>query len=169
MRIYSICSSCWFWLLCIARENIHVMHCVKLSCAICCGPIIPFISADNRCSQKATDETFFFSNIVPQNSQNNSGFWFKMERFCRKLAKKYSDVYVVSGPLYLPTEVEKGKTFVKYQVSDTKHYLLSSPSFSCFDSFVFRFLTDDNRLNCSSHFRNSVQLAFFDPPLITIV
>ena len=63
------------------------------------------------------DETFYLTNIVPQNFKNNSGFWYRMESYCRKLAKKYSDVYIVSGPLYLP-QVDQldGEKYVKYQV-----------------------------------------------------
>ncbi len=62
------------------------------------------------------DETFLFSNIVPQNAQNNKGIWLKVEKFCRKLARKYSNVYVISGPLYLATEREDGKKIVRYEV-----------------------------------------------------
>ena len=62
------------------------------------------------------NETFFLSNVVPQDLDNNANFWYRMEAYCRSLAKRYSDVYIVSGPLYLPKE-EDGKKIVKYEVS----------------------------------------------------
>ena len=61
------------------------------------------------------NETFHFTNIVPQDFKNNSGFWYQMESYCRKLTENYDDVYVVSGPLYLPAK-ENGEWFVKYKV-----------------------------------------------------
>jgi len=62
------------------------------------------------------NETFYLSNIVPQDLDNNANFWYRLEAYCRSLAKRYSDVYIVSGPLYLPKE-EDGKKIVKYEVS----------------------------------------------------
>lgn len=62
------------------------------------------------------NETFYLSNIVPQDLDNNCNFWYRLEAYCRSLAKRYSDVYIVSGPLYLPKE-EDGKKIVKYEVS----------------------------------------------------
>ena len=64
------------------------------------------------------DDTFYYTNIAPQNSQNNKGIWYKIECFCRKLAEKYSNVFVVSGPLFIAErDLSNGKTFMKYQVS----------------------------------------------------
>jgi len=63
------------------------------------------------------DDTFYYTNIVPQNAQNNKGIWYKIECFCRKLAEKYSNVFVVSGPLFLAErDLSSGKKFIKYQV-----------------------------------------------------
>lgn len=39
-----------------------------------------------------------------------------MENFCRSLTKTYPDVYVFTGPLYLPHQEADGKYYVKYQV-----------------------------------------------------
>ena len=45
-------------------------------------------------------------------------YWNRLEMYCRDLARRYSSVHVISGPLYLPSEPveEGGKKFVKYQV-----------------------------------------------------
>lgn len=67
--------------------------------------------------QKEMKETFFLSNIVPQDFQNNGGYWNLMEIYCRELAKKYQDVFIYSGPLFLPYKTEGGKKeIVQYQV-----------------------------------------------------
>lgn len=67
--------------------------------------------------QRAMDETFYLSNIVPQNFQNNAGFWNRFEIYCRELTKKFGDVRVISGPLTLSNVEEGGKKFVMYEVS----------------------------------------------------
>ena len=61
-------------------------------------------------------ESFFLSNIVPLNYKNNAGFWNRLEMYCRDLTKKYTNVYIVSGPVVVPEKGEDGKNIVKYQV-----------------------------------------------------
>ena len=56
-------------------------------------------------SQAALDETFKLSaNILPQELSNNGSDWLRLERWSRGLLKQYEDVYVISGPLFLPAE-----------------------------------------------------------------
>ncbi|NP_001090384.1 nuclease EXOG, mitochondrial [Xenopus laevis] len=73
-------------------------------------------AGDNKFSTEAMAETFYLSNIVPQNYENNAGFWNRMEMYCRDLTKRFEDVWVVSGPLELPTSHEDGKKRVTYEV-----------------------------------------------------
>lgn len=61
-------------------------------------------AGNNKHSQKAMDETFLLTNIVPQDIKNNGDFWNRLEIYCRELTQKYSDVRVISGPLWLPKE-----------------------------------------------------------------
>jgi endonuclease G len=42
--------------------------------------------------------------------------WAHLENFCRTLTKSFQDVYVYTGPLYLPHREADGKFYVKYQV-----------------------------------------------------
>jgi endonuclease G len=44
--------------------------------------------------------------MCPQNGSLNSGLWNKIERDCRKWAKKYGDVYIVCGPILLNKDHE---------------------------------------------------------------
>ncbi|KAG7167754.1 nuclease EXOG, mitochondrial-like [Homarus americanus] len=73
-------------------------------------------AGDNKMSQESMDETFYLTNIVPQNFENNGGFWNRFEIYCRDLTQSFKDVWVTSGPLFLPTEEENGKKIVKYEV-----------------------------------------------------
>ncbi|XP_077159749.1 nuclease EXOG, mitochondrial [Paroedura picta] len=73
-------------------------------------------AGDNKFSPKAMAETFYLSNIVPQNYENNAGFWNRMEMYCRELTARFEDVWIVSGPLTLPQIEDGGKRRVTYQV-----------------------------------------------------
>ena len=56
-------------------------------------------------SQETVDETFKLSgNILPQELSNNGSDWLRLERWCRALTKQYPEVFVVSGPLFLPLD-----------------------------------------------------------------
>ncbi|KAI8923995.1 hypothetical protein BC831DRAFT_551737 [Entophlyctis helioformis] len=80
------------------------------------GHLVP--AADVRSSQHAIDQTFILSNISPQVAKNfNRGYWGHFENFVRSLTAVYDDVYVVTGPLYLPAlDPSDGKHYVRYQV-----------------------------------------------------
>ncbi len=62
------------------------------------------------------DDTFFITNICPQNPQFNRGYCAKLEKHVRDLTKDNTNVYVFTGPLYLPSAEADGKRYVKYQV-----------------------------------------------------
>lgn len=63
------------------------------------------------------EETFYYTNIVPQDINNNGGFWNRLEIYCRDLTNNFTDVRVISGPLMLQNTEEGSKRFVKYEVS----------------------------------------------------
>lgn len=66
------------------------------------------------------DDTFYLSNIVPQDIDNNAGFWNRFEMYCRDLAKRFDSVLVVSGPMVLPsTTDDRGQRVVTYPVTIT--------------------------------------------------
>ncbi|XP_037068375.1 nuclease EXOG, mitochondrial-like isoform X2 [Pollicipes pollicipes] len=73
-------------------------------------------AGNNKYDQRAMDETFYYTNIVPQDFDNNSGFWNRLEIYCRNLTKTFDDVNVISGPLFLPQKEEDGRKYVKYEV-----------------------------------------------------
>jgi endonuclease G len=80
------------------------------------GHMVP--AADVKMSQDAMDETFFLTNIAPQVGDGfNRHYWAYLESFARKLTEQFPDVYVLTGPLYLPKlDPTDGKWYVKYQM-----------------------------------------------------
>ncbi|KAG7488647.1 hypothetical protein MATL_G00037140 [Megalops atlanticus] len=73
-------------------------------------------AGNNKFSEQAMAETFYLSNIVPQNYENNAGFWNRLEMYCRELTKRFEDVWIITGPLVLPVVGADGKKNVSYQV-----------------------------------------------------
>lgn len=57
-------------------------------------------SADMKWSSTAQSECFFMSNICPQTHALNAGGWEKVERACRRWAKREGKVYIVCGPIF---------------------------------------------------------------------
>jgi endonuclease G len=96
-------------------------------------------AADAVFTQEALDQTFLLTNMAPQigvgfNRQCKSpisgmadkdmsltdqhGFldWAYVEGFVRDLVGPYNDVWVWTGPLFLPQKGEDNKFYMKYQV-----------------------------------------------------
>ncbi|XP_050417889.1 nuclease EXOG, mitochondrial [Patella vulgata] len=74
-------------------------------------------AGNHKYNQKAMNDSFYLSNVVPQNYENNAGFWNRFELYCRDLTKKFKDVRVITGPVFLPDlEESEDKIFIKYQL-----------------------------------------------------
>jgi endonuclease G len=54
-------------------------------------------AGDRRFSEQAYDETFYTSNISPQDKYFNAGVWNRLEQQIRQWAKKYGTLFVVTG------------------------------------------------------------------------
>ncbi|XP_034025525.1 endonuclease G, mitochondrial [Thalassophryne amazonica] len=78
-------------------------------------------AANHKWSQEAMEDTFYLSNVAPQNPQLNQNSWNNLEKLCRSLTKRYANVYVCTGPLYLPRQEADGKLYVHYQVLGQNH------------------------------------------------
>lgn len=63
-------------------------------------------AADMKWSEQAMEESFYFSNISPQNNNLNRGVWKSIEELTRENAKRYGKLYVVTGPVF---KSHKGK------------------------------------------------------------
>lgn len=66
-------------------------------------------AANHKGSQRAMDETFVLSNASPQVGAGfNRDYWARFERFVQELSYRCSDVWVATGPLYLPSPGREG-------------------------------------------------------------
>ena len=57
-------------------------------------------AADMKWSKQAMDESFYLSNISPQNHNLNSGVWKSIEELTRDNAHRYGEILVVTGPVF---------------------------------------------------------------------
>lgn len=63
-------------------------------------------AGDNKWDEKAMFDTFSLVNVCPQNASLNSGLWNSIEMDCRNWARKYGDIYIVCGPIFMNREHE---------------------------------------------------------------
>lgn len=56
--------------------------------------------ADMRWDLKALEESYYFTNICPQDHTMNSGAWRKIEEWCRSQALLHERLYIVCGPVF---------------------------------------------------------------------
>ena len=62
------------------------------------GHICP--AADNKWDKQAMQESFYMTNICPQNHNLNGGDWKELEEACRDWTMEYGQLYVVGGPVF---------------------------------------------------------------------
>ena len=56
-------------------------------------------AGDNHFDAKAMNESFYMSNICPQDHELNKGKWNDLEIACRRWANRYGELYIVCGPI----------------------------------------------------------------------
>lgn len=60
-------------------------------------------AADMKWSEQAMRESFYMTNICPQNHSNNAGDWKDLEVLVRDLATTYGNIYLACGPVVSDT------------------------------------------------------------------
>lgn len=65
-------------------------------------------AADMKWSEQAMKESFYMTNICPQNHSNNAGDWKDLEEMVRDLAMEYDSIYIVCGPIVTSTDMTIG-------------------------------------------------------------
>ena len=75
-------------------------------------------AGNHKVSQDVINQTFYLSNISPQVGVGfNRDAWNNLERYVRYRANRSQNLWVCTGPLYLPRkDPTDGKLYVKYQV-----------------------------------------------------
>ena len=61
------------------------------------GHLVP--AADMKFSKEAYNETFYTSNVAPQNKEFNSGIWNRLEQKARYWAEKHTAIFIVTGSI----------------------------------------------------------------------
>ncbi len=56
-------------------------------------------------SEEAIKETFFLSNVVPQNTRVNSGRWAQLEAAVREATRNAGHAYIFTGPVFTHNDV----------------------------------------------------------------
>lgn len=98
-------------------------------------------AGNHKLDQEDLDQTFFLSNISPQEPQFNRGGWERLETYIRWRAKRSKNLYVVTGPLYLPMKAKDGNLYVTYRVIGNNHVSVPTHYFK-----VVLVETNDNKM-----------------------
>lgn len=61
-------------------------------------------AADMKWSKQAMEESFYLSNVSPQNKKLNRGMWKKLEEHCRDKAELYGRLIIITGPVFTNVE-----------------------------------------------------------------
>ena len=64
-------------------------------------------AGDNKWDKEAMFDSFSLINVCPQNASLNSGLWNSIEIDCRHWARKYGDIFIVCGPIFMNREHER--------------------------------------------------------------
>jgi len=64
-------------------------------------------AGNNKHCPESMRQTFYLTNVVPQDIDNNGNYWNRLEIYCRGLVKRFKDVWIISGPLFLPEDYDK--------------------------------------------------------------
>lgn len=76
-------------------------------------------AGDRKKTKSLYNETFLTSNVSPQTHEFNSGIWNRLEQKTRYWAKKYKNLYVVSGGILTDKNL---KTIGKEKVAVPKYF-----------------------------------------------
>jgi endonuclease G len=69
-------------------------------------------AADFAFSYDAMSESFYMSNVIPQDPGLNRYKWLRLEKFVRRLAKQKHGVYIITGPVFKDDRGEIGVNHV---------------------------------------------------------
>ena len=75
-------------------------------------------AADMKWSKQAMTESFYTSNICPQNKNLNKGDWKDLEEHVRSMASKYDHIYIACGPIVSTSPKKIGQYIETIAVPD---------------------------------------------------
>lgn len=54
--------------------------------------------SDRAATDESSEATFVMTNMIPQSPNNNQKAWDQLEEYCRSLARKGKELYIIAGP-----------------------------------------------------------------------
>lgn len=106
-------------------------------------------AGDMKWSEQAMRESFYLSNICPQNRNMNSGVWHDLEIHIRDLAKHKGNIYVVCGPIISKNPKTIGNN--KVAIPDAFFKVLLMKSNNQWNSIAFLYANSSGRKPMSSY------------------
>ncbi|MBR5611602.1 MAG: DNA/RNA non-specific endonuclease [Bacteroidaceae bacterium] len=104
-------------------------------------------AGDMKWSKQAMQESFYMSNICPQDHNLNTEDWNDLEMKTREWARQYGKVYVVCGPIYTGKRNEYiGEHRVKVPDAFFKVILINNSKKQCALGFLFENKAGENPL-----------------------
>ena len=101
-------------------------------------------SADFKWSREANEQTFYLTNICPQNHALNEGLWLELEQRCRAWAKLYhTDVHIVCGPVFGKNTAQIGKNHVSVPSAFFKSIMFEAKG----ETYAIHFLMPNEALD----------------------
>lgn len=95
-------------------------------------------AGDMKWSKKAMQESFYMSNICPQDHNLNTEDWNDLEMKSREWARRYGKVYIICGPIYKGIRNEYiGDHRVKVPDAFFKVILINASNKQCCLGFLF--------------------------------
>lgn len=109
------------------------------------GHMVP--AGDMKWSKTAMDESFYLSNICPQNKNLNKGDWKELEELARKWAVEYGNIYIACGPIVLNNYKTIGENNVVVPESFFKVFLRDTGNRWTCIGFLFENKAGNKKLN----------------------
>lgn len=106
-------------------------------------------AGDMKWNKQAMQESFYMSNICPQNHNLNTGDWNDLEMKCREWARRYDHIYVTCGPIYNGSRRTEyiGDHRVKVPDAFYKVVLIHTEKKQCALGFIFQNEAGERPLN----------------------
>lgn len=106
-------------------------------------------AADMKWSEQAMKESFYLSNICPQNNNLNSGIWKDLEEQVRGLATENGNLYIVCGPIVSKQPNTIGDS--KVAIPDAFYKVLLRKDNNDWTAIAFMFANESGRKLLSTY------------------
>lgn len=85
-------------------------------------------AADFSQDQQLMDESFYYSNVVPQNPEHNRHIWASLEKKVRTWASKRGELYIVTGPVFTGGRVNQTLGRSQVAIPDAIYKIVYDPN-----------------------------------------